>query len=47
MSEDESSADLLRQLIATLRGREPLRNDQWVKGYHAALHDLEMIAGLR
>jgi hypothetical protein len=31
----------LAALLAVLREREPLRNDQWVKGYWAALHDVD------
>lgn len=34
----------LAALIGEMRLREPLRNDQWIKGYHAALHDIEVAA---
>lgn len=36
--------DNVLNCTAALREREPLRNDQWVKGYHAALLDLEILA---
>lgn len=32
----------LRELLGELREREPLRNDAWVNGYHAALHDIDL-----
>lgn len=34
------------KVTAVLRQREPLRDDQWVKGYHAALSDVEALSQL-
>lgn len=32
----------LSELLGELRERQPLRDDAWAKGYHAALHDIDV-----